>query len=280
MTLSSNDRMRLLKLKKGFEGERRFDFYTNKLDCDCLILNDLLLKINHTLFQIDSLIISDKLVYFYEIKNFEGDYLVDSDKFYKMPQTEIINPLFQLGRTESLLRQFLQSYGFSLPTEAHLVFVNPEFTLYQSPLNKPILFASQLNRYFSNFNKIPSQIGEKQKKLAETLLSQHIDDSPLSDLPPYQYHQLRKGITCLRCYSFDVTTVRKKCICDTCGYACDLNNVVIESVIELKLLFPKLKVTTSLVHEWCKGIESKYIIRQIMNSNFTKKGKQRWVYYK
>ena len=57
MGLSEDEKQNYLYLKKGYEGEVMFDSLTDKLQCECYILNDLLLKINNTFFQIDTLII-------------------------------------------------------------------------------------------------------------------------------------------------------------------------------------------------------------------------------
>lgn len=74
MNLSSVEKRYYFNLKKGYEGELQFDSLVEKLECDCLVLNDLLLKVNNTTFQIDSLIITADALYFFEIKNYEGDY--------------------------------------------------------------------------------------------------------------------------------------------------------------------------------------------------------------
>src|SRR5699024_6441254 len=92
MKLTNIDKQHYNKLKKGYEGELLFDSLTEKLQCECLILNDLLLEINLTTFQIDSLIIVQGKIYFYEIKNQGGDYYYESGKFFKKPRKEIVNP--------------------------------------------------------------------------------------------------------------------------------------------------------------------------------------------
>ena len=84
--LPDQERNYFLNLKKGFEGEVLFDFQTEKLQSECLILNDVLLKNNKTTFQIDTLIIFSNKVYFYEVKNMEGDYYYESDKMFKLPK--------------------------------------------------------------------------------------------------------------------------------------------------------------------------------------------------
>ncbi|WP_369413997.1 nuclease-related domain-containing protein [Aquibacillus saliphilus] len=102
MNLTIKDKQHYLNLQKGYQGEELFDTLTEKLQCECLVLNDLLLEVNSTTFQIDSLIITQEKIYLYEVKNYEGDYLYESDKLFKKPRLEVINRLHQLSRSESL----------------------------------------------------------------------------------------------------------------------------------------------------------------------------------
>ena len=134
-------------LAKGYEGEVTFDQLTEQLDCECLILNDLLLNANNTSFQIDSVIVTLGKIYVYEVKNFDGDYYYEADRLFKKPKYEVTNPLHQLVRSESLLRQLLLRNGFNFQIEAFIVFINQAFTLYQAPLNTPIIFPTQVNQH-------------------------------------------------------------------------------------------------------------------------------------
>ena len=57
--------------------------------------------------------------------------------------------------------------------EAHLVFINPEFALYQTPLDQPIILPNQLNRFMKKLNKTTSKLTSKHTQLAEKLISLH-----------------------------------------------------------------------------------------------------------
>lgn len=278
MTLSDNDQQHYFNLKKGYEGEVMFDSLTEKLQCECLILNDLLLKINNTTFQIDTLIISET-IYLFEVKNYEGDYYYESDKLYKKPKSEIINPLHQLNRSETLLRQLLHNLGFSLPIDASIIFINPEFTLYQAPLSKPFIFPTQINRYLNKLNTTPSKLNNRHQILADKLISLHIENSPFKQFPSYDYEQLQKGITCLKCSSFSISVEGRNCVCKECGYEEKVPSAVMRSVNEFKLLFPNQKITTNIIHDWCKVVKSKKRIKKILEKNFKIVGVHRWSYY-
>lgn len=279
MNLFAKDKQHYFNLQKGYEGEVRFDSLTAKLECDCYILNDLLLKQNNTTFQIDSLLIQSETIYLFEVKNFEGDYYYESDRLYKNPKSEITNPLNQLNRSESLLRQLFQNLSYNFPIIASVVFINPEFTLYQTPLNKPFIFPTQITRYLKNLDTIPSKLNSRHKLLADQLISLHIKDSPFTQLPSYNYDQLQKGITCLRCNSFSISTEGKNCVCNECGYKELIPVAVMRSVMEFQLLFPNQKITTKAIHEWCQVVESKKRIKSILEKNFKIIENNRWSYF-
>lgn len=279
MNLPIKDSNHLYNLKRGYEGEVMFDAWIIKLNCECLILNDLLLKTNNTMFQIDSLIILSDKIYFFEVKNFDGDYYYDSNKLYKKPKSEVLNPLNQLNRTESLLRQLLQGLGYNFSFHASVVFINPEFTLYQSPLDISFIFPTQINRFMKELNATPSKLNKKHKALAHKLVSLHIDESPYKQIPSYDYDQLKRGITCSACQSFSVSVVGQNCVCQNCNYEERVTDAVIRSVIEFKLLFPNVKVTTSVIHQWCQIVLSKKRIKRILDKNFKMIGVKRWSYY-
>lgn len=279
MKLEEKDKQRYYNLNKGYDGEVLFDSMTENLKCDCLILNDLCIKINGTTFQIDTLIITSEIIYFSEVKNFEGDYYFESNLFYKRPKIEYTNPLLQLLRSASLLRQLFSKLGFNMPIDGSLVFINPDFTLYQAPLDQPLIFPNQVHRYLKKLDSIPSKLTGKHKMLADTLVSLHIKESPFDQKPTYHYEQLQKGMTCEKCSSFSIYVVGKKSVCKICGHQEAVCESVMRIVRGFQLLFPDQKITTPVIHEWCGGGVSKKWIRGILERNLKIVGNRRWSYY-
>ncbi|TYS69476.1 NERD domain-containing protein [Sutcliffiella horikoshii] len=286
MTLLEKEKQYLWNMEKGYEGECMFDVLTEKVDGDHLVVNDLLLKHNNTIFQIDSLIITPRNAYLFEVKNFEGDYMYDArtDQLHLKTNSkdyEVTNPLTQLNRCHSLLRQLLSSYGFTLPILASIVFINSEFTLYQSPPDKPFIHPSQINRYLKGLQKETSfKLNNMHAALAEKLTSLHISDSPFKTLPEYSYDQVRKGLVCARCSSLSVVVEGRSARCMRCDRVETLEEVVLRHVGEFRMLFPERKITTSGIFDWCgKGVTEK-VIRRILDKHFSKIGNRRWSYYK
>ncbi|MEH7332758.1 nuclease-related domain-containing protein [Neobacillus drentensis] len=279
MLLSPKERKRYWKLEKGYQGEVMFDQLTATFHSDKYVINDLCLEFNNSFFQIDTLIISQETLYPFEVKNFEGDFYYDSGSFFTIGDEEIQNPLDQLKRSKLLLGPLIKNLGFPFPLDGYVSFVNPKFTLYQAPLNSPIIFPTQLDSFIKKFDQIPSKLNGLHKKLADQLISMHLNETPYSRSISYKYEQLRKGILCFLCFSFMHLVGEKKLVCEKCGCQEDVVSGVLRSVEEIKLLFPDMKITTNLVHEWCGVIKSRKKIRRILMENCNQIGYGRWFYY-
>lgn len=279
MKLSNSEEQHYFSLKKGYEGEVIFDSYTEKLQCECLILNDLLFEVNRTTFQIDSLILTQEKIYYYEVKNFEGDYFYEGNTLFQKPKVERLNPLHQLERGNALFHQLLRDLGFNPPINPSVVFINPGFTLYQAPLNQPIIFPTQVKRHLSNINGLPSKISERHRQLADRLVSLHIKDSHYKRIPTYKYQQLQKGITCLKCASFHMMIEKYSCICRRCKNTETVSEAILRSVKEFKILFPDEKITTNTIYDWCNEMVSKRRISRVLSIHFKIVGVRQWAYY-
>jgi hypothetical protein len=269
MKLSNKELSHYLHNKKGYEGELQFDELLENLNIDCLVLNDLLFEINNKYFQLDKIIITQNGVIIFEVKNFEDEYYVDGSKWFVLPKKEIDNPLDQLNRSYSLLQRLLQSLGYNCTVDKHLVFVNPEFTLYHAPMNSSIVLPTQLNRLVNKLNMQSSKLNENHTKLANKLLSLHVEESPFKQNFRYTFEDLKKGILCSSCHSFITEVNTKRITCVKCGLEENVKSAVLRNVEEIKLLFPEKKITTNIVYDWCKIVESKKTIRTILNENLT-----------
>lgn len=278
MDLTEKDQQYLANLEKGYEGEKRFDEIVNRFNLECIVLNDLLLQVSNQTFQIDSLVIADK-IYMYEIKNYAGDFYYDNDRLYNRSSFEISNPLNQLARSESLLRQLLQSFRLNTPIDSSVIFINPEFTLYQAPLDKPFIYPTQLNRYLKHFS--PNfRLTNKHKALAEKLISLHIKESPYSQVPKYEYEQLVKGIVCRGCRGFVEKIIGYSVVCQKCEETELVKDAVLRSTKEFSLLFPNKKITTEGIFDWSGRHIKKPRIKKILEKHYTLVSKNRWSYFK
>ena len=279
MQLEEKDAQYLWTLEKGYEGEVQFDHWFTNHRAESLIINDLLLEVNGTLFQIDSFVITQDRLHLFEVKNLEGDYYLDGDKFKTVAGKETKNPLHQISRAESLLKQLLKELGFYIPLEPHLVFINPEFALLQAPLKSPLVLPNQLNRFMDKMNRTSSKLNNKHTKLAEALLSLHITKSPYSKVPGYSFDRLRKGVICGECGGFLESYNRYNFYCSHCSSKETIDSAVLRAIESYILLFPEQKVTTSTISEWLNGIFPPKTIRRVLKRNFLVQGDYSSTYY-
>ncbi|MGG5255147.1 nuclease-related domain-containing protein [Neobacillus sp. SM06] len=281
MKLTKDEKQHFLNLEKGFKGELMFDQHTDKLPAGHLILNDLLLEVDGRKFQIDTVGIIQEWIHLFEIKNLEGNYIYENGKICRVnPRKEISNPLDQVKRSEFLLRKLIESYGFHLPIIQHVVFINPEFTLYQAPLDVPLIMPTQINAFMKNYSMAPSTLNSLHYNLAEKLVSLHQIDDPFLRVRRYRFGDLKKGILCGTCYSFMyLVNGGDNLVCPCCGAHEKMDSAVLRNVKELQLLFPDAKITTNLVFDWCEGIVSKKAFRRVLKGNYQTLGNKKYTYY-
>lgn len=279
--LTGKEENHYFNLEKGYQGEKLFDEWIEPISDNRFVLHDFLFELNNTLCQIDTLFIASNTIYLFEIKNYDGDFLMDGDRWFTAKKLEIKNPLLQLKRTESLFRRLLQDLGSTIPVESYLVFVNPHFYLYQAQFHSPIIFPNQLTRFMESLQKKPSKLTETHRKLGKQLLSMHLDESPYSQLklPTYEYGDLRKGVLCERCLGFYDTFNNHYLMCSSCGAKEDYVAAVLRNIEEFKMLFPDNNITTNQIHDWCNIIKTKKTIWTILSKHYKLVGHGKRAYY-
>lgn len=270
MNLSTQEKQQYIRLLKGHEGEKQFyQLIKNNHTTNSIFLHDLLLQSNNSLFQIDHILIHAQTIFSFEVKNYEGEFIIENGNWYvKSTKQEIRNPLNQLNKSDYLLRQLVKNLGYNLPVKSYLVFINRDFTLYQLPPNLPILLRSQLNRFIQFLNKSHVPLKQEHHQLAQDLKKVQITDSSFEKLPDYDFKQLRKGITCPECYMFLSRERQSFLLCDNCGYTETLEKGILRNVFEFHLLFPDMKITTNVIYEWCHIFRSPRTIRKVLSKHF------------
>ncbi len=271
MNLSASQKRKYDNLYKGYLGELKFYQLLNEQpSANRLALYDFLLESNETEFQIDSLVIHRDTIYLLEIKNFEGDFYVDGNEwFVTNTKQEIRNPLLQLQRTEFLFKRLLQNINVNFAVKPYVVFVNEEFTLYQSPLSQPIIYPTQLRRFINMLNTNSRPLTTYHTNSIIKLAALHKKQSINRRMPKFEYEQLEKGVVCQNCSSFlgHLTTKLFKCL--NCGRNEKIELAIMQSIVEFHLLFPNRKITANSIYDWCEGLSSKRRIQDILVRNLT-----------
>jgi len=277
---TEEDKALYVSAKRGYDGELKFYHFLKEVSSrDPLLLHSLSLESNNSKFQIDSLLLNDQSIYLFEVKNFSGDYYIRNNNWYaRSGNKEINNPFIQLKRSESLLRQLLSSLNISYSIIPYVVFINSEFTLFNASMNLPLLFHSQLRRFFHRdfFQRFPPS--ETDRKIATLLTKQHKEDVRPDLLPQYTFDELRKGVKCSGCEGFMELATTKTLKCNFCGVFESIDKGVLRAIDEFCLLFPQERITTSTIAEWC-NILSKRTIRRVLSKFYQRNGNGKATYY-
>lgn len=144
----------VLNLKKGYEGEKRFDDLIAEHFMDGVtVLTDLLVSVNGSTAQIDALIVLEDIFYLYEVKNYEGEYQKLPGQFRKLSGQEFICPSLQLLRTKKVLQQILSQWNEMYEIRPYVLFVNPGFTLFDAKISDPFILPTQISKHLGQLSK-------------------------------------------------------------------------------------------------------------------------------
>jgi hypothetical protein len=269
------------RLSRGYQGEVQFaELLDKELHQPCIPIFDLRLKVFGSECQFDCLLMFQQYIHLFEVKNFQGDYIIDGDRWFsRLTMEERKNPLFQLRRSDLLLRDFLAKQPFNVGVESHVVFVNPEFYLYQAPPDSPIIFPGQQQRYTQELNQTQCQLHQQHHRLADQLKAGHIPKSTHEQFPEYEYDQLKKGIVCTSCDGFMEKVSQRRLLCPFCGLHETVEDAVIRTVKEFRLLFPERPIKVSAIQNWSNHVLSDNNIRTCLDKYVPLLNKGRSSYY-
>ncbi|HLR42996.1 MAG TPA: nuclease-related domain-containing protein [Pseudogracilibacillus sp.] len=279
--LSSQEKHQLSNRLKGFAGEKVFaDFLHEQNGSNRLTLYNLRLATNDTEFEMDCLVMQDDMLYLFEVKNYEGDFLYEDGQWFVVHnKKEISDPLAQLQRSEMLLKQTLHRLNLNIPVRGYVVFVHSNFQLYHAPLGKNIIYPAQLQRFFTNFSANNPPLQPRHELLMNRLSAMHVVHSHHIRLPDYDFSTLRKGVLCQVCKNILSLNGRKLFYCQHCNVMECIEAGVLRMTEQFSTLFPDERITTRKIFTWCGEIVSMKVVRKVLKQHFEMKGNSKGVYF-
>lgn len=274
-TLTSEQHLIYKRLKRGFAGEKAFaTLLKNEVSSNYYVLYDLRLRVNESEVQIDCLLFIHNTAFLFEIKNYHGNYLHSNDRWYiTSSEKEIKNPLYQLQRSELLLKEFFFQQQISQPIISKLIFIHPEFHLYQAPMLSSIIFPTQLKQFFKLQRMEQAQpMRNNFSKLAYTLQEHHQAISLYEQVPRIQLSQLRKGIYCKDCTNKMTSFTKKTFICHVCKTKEIKEKAILRCVLDYRTLFPNEKITKDSAFNWIGKTTSIRTVQRVLAKHFSKSG--------
>ncbi|TLS36082.1 nuclease-related domain-containing protein [Pseudalkalibacillus caeni] len=219
------------KRKAGFRGEQNLDYFLSLLpQKDYWIINDVRLRISNRFFQIDSLVVTSKVIVILEVKNINGTLLFDND-FNQFIRTQhdreerYQNPLFQTQRQKIQLYQWLEKHQFQpLPIEDLIVISNPTAVL-KADKENPVVYrkVTHLENVIDKIKEIESKHQQKHldkngiQHLCNLLISNH-QPAEIDILSSYGLtsKDLMNGVQCPECSRFSMVRKHRTWFCPNC----------------------------------------------------------------
>lgn len=224
--------------KNGYEGELMYDELFNSIGHDnILIYRDVFLKIDNSVTQYDSLIISDKGIISNEIKNFTGNCTVRNGNWFRGDYPIPNNAFSQLNRALGKLMELRNSAKADFNVSGKLVFPNDTFTFHsddQSNWDKMIL-RSGIRDYFHQFNQARITTGNRAQYISR-LISERIVENTYFN-PQTDKTRLKFGLYCGNCGSFNLNKKRFHLTCNKCGCTECNETHLLRAMNDYKFLF-------------------------------------------
>lgn len=213
----------------------------------------------------------------FEVKNWSGSFVYQDGQFMSRRSAKPYkNPTEQLGRCVSNMQYLLRKLGYDFEVIGRVVFINPSFYLYGAPLDQPFLFAPELADWVKGLNRFDGWVNERHRSLAALLVSK---DCPakvdFEILPEFTFNGLKKGLDCCSCGSFTTKVVGQRVRCLDCGAVERTEEAIVRMAEELAQLFPKTKITSRLVGEYCGGRLSRQRINRSLSGKYEGRGRTR-----
>lgn len=226
-----------LKLQAGYQGEKNMDYKLALFpDRDFIHLPDIRLQHHHASFQMDSILLTSKLIFILEAKHMKGilEYHGTERQLVQVDGTDkkgYKDPILQAKTQAMHLQYWLEQRGWHIPIETLVVSTNqyaiiknidhhPDFTHHFVTLEN-LLF--KLNNIFSTYQETVLQPAEKNK-LAHLLTSHHraAKSSLIQQLKVKDDH-LIKGIACPKCAFSPLMQIHRAWYCSKCKYDGEVN---------------------------------------------------------
>ena len=276
LDLSLAQKKKLSTLEKGYIGELLYDSIYDEVLSHLYVFRDIYLKIDDSTLQCDTLIVSDAGFIVNEIKNYQGIYTYENEKWYVRKNEISENPIIQMKRTTSKLIQLKYLYNENFETDGKVIFPNSEFAL---DTKHPtawdyIVMRQELRRYF--YSLCDLEVGKRTVDLSK-IIQEHIVDNPYFKQST-NFSKLKKGLYCRSCSSFDLKKIKFHFRCEQCGHKDTVHTLMIQALADYNILFNDGYISRKKLSEFLAGAVghstlSKYLnkySRRIDNGRTTK----------
>ncbi|WP_082023411.1 nuclease-related domain-containing protein [Sporosarcina koreensis] len=224
--VSPNLQARLSAVKAGYGGELELDRVLNtyKFPHEILEFHDLSL-VSHTLFQMDTLLLTNEFALICEVKNMAGDLVVTENPPQLIRTSDdgtlsgFLSPLAQVRNTCELFEEWLRARGISLPVHGCVVMAYTKQRITLPDTDIPTLFPKLVPRRIRELmtgrraltNSELALLGQRALDSHQTF--NHRPVCEVFDIPP---DVIKGGVACPDCERLGMWKRGKGWYCPAC----------------------------------------------------------------
>ena len=277
----------LYRLKRGASGEKMVLDYLDEFGQENWQIRTNLWLYEYGLFEIDLLLLTQTDIYIFEIKNYNGDFKYLDSQCYFSDDVISHNPISQTQRAKVNLQNVLSAGGMRVDVKGVLLFTgkHSDIDIQDSVNGIDILTINQ-------FRKLIYSISADEKRnldndtsvLYRQKILRIIDKAerkspyqpqPLSTL---EQRNLRRGIKCAKCASFNFNTTRSYIICN-CGLHEPREMAIVRTICEYGIInFDKDLVASEVFYFFGGDVSQSTISRYLKHYFIKSEHKSRLVY--
>lgn len=277
-TLTAQEEKTLKRLRRGHEGEKLYDTIFDEVGHENLnIFRDIWLKADKSLTQIDTLIITDDILFINEIKNYSGHYKYEGN-MWKIGKLQISDdPLIQAKRSVSKLVKLFIENKINITTDYNVICPDPYFilTTQDDLCRTKVIKRDVMKQYFRGLNQ--HQSWDRSARITEIIKNKIVSE------PAYEAtidpERLTLGRQCSKCCSFSFKSHRYFTLCTDCSHKDSNKNHIHSAIKDFHILFPGEKIKIRAVRNFLNNEISDSTIKRYMGEFCLLNNKGRYATY-
>lgn len=271
--LTQEMKRELNQKQSGFTGESDFGrLIYEYMPKHWSLIQDLRLKTIGGEIQIDALLVNNLGLTVFEVKNYTADYRYVTGRWQVNGRPKYHDDFQQLDRTVGLLSQLLKQNNFEVPLKKFVVYINEQDTVEIDDSTLPFIKRAKLRSFIKEtINDCQAASNHSYSKERDWLIKQHLEDYRRLSLTDEEFVGVKKGIYCVNCTSFKLSTTRYHFHCQHCHYAEAKEKAIVRTTCDYGLLFPYRNLIVPEVMDFIGPCLQKEHLYIILSKYFTKK---------
>lgn len=273
--LDNEAKKRLYSLSKGFEGERLvYEWFEEIIDSNTQLISDYWFHHGKNM-QVDLLVIINNKWLVVEVKNYFGKFEYKNNECYLNGKLMGDNHFTQLFHRTRRIQHIAAKLHTDIEVNSVMVFIGEHCEVdIESEIAIKVVLRNQL-KYFINsiVNESRYERPHCSKKEVTEVLNKYKVQSPYQPLLFSENkvnREMRKGITCARCQSYNTYATQKNIKCKVCSHVEQKRSTVLRTALELQYLYyynPE-KITSQKIYDVCGGVISRGFIYKTLGTNY------------